>query len=178
MVHRGAQRRQGYNIFLKPECQFWHRKVDTENKMQERSTSSGKGRMKESMKRFVGKPDICVIAEPFREWTEAGINGSAVRNDRKGEGRRWEGLKPNKFDARMRLWERAGDSDRFGLWYLPKPFGWKRTSFSLSGLEEIMLEIMLELLRCLVPDAWEGKNCTNTVQKIHSGCAFYSSVLT
>lgn len=95
MVHRGAQRRQGYNIFLKPECQFWHRKVDTENKMQERSTSNGKGRMKESMKRFVGKPDICVIAEPFREWTEAGINGSAVKNDRKGEGRRWEGLKPN-----------------------------------------------------------------------------------
>lgn len=43
------------------------RKVDTGNKMQERSTSNRKGRIKESMKRFVGKSGILVIAEGFME---------------------------------------------------------------------------------------------------------------
>lgn len=49
--------------------------------MEERSTSNRKGRMKESMKRLVGKSDIWVIVEDFTEGSEAGINGSEVSEE-------------------------------------------------------------------------------------------------
>lgn len=67
-----------------------------------------------------------------------------------------------------------GDSDRLGLCSWPKPSGWEGTSFPLSGLEEMMLESW----RCLVPDAWERKNCTDAMQKVCVGCSVYPSALT
>lgn len=90
-------------------------------------------------------------------------------NERKDEGKRWEGLKPNINLMQECISERElMIVTSLGCEYLPKPFGWKRASFSLSGLEEMMLE----LLKCSVLGAEKGRTvqtlCKKYIQEVLS----------
>lgn len=174
MVHRGVLRRQGHNIFSEAGRQFWNRKADTENKMQEKSTTNRKGRMKESMKRFVLKSGIGVIVEGFTEWSEAGINGSVVRNDRKGEGRGWKGSKPN-----ISLMQECISEKEL---VIVTGLGCDICQSHLGGREQASPYRDWRKWYWSCRDVWyqipeKGRTVQTLCEKIRSGCAVYPSVL-
>lgn len=72
-----------HNIFHEPDVSsdIGDTEKLTQKNLEEMSSSSRKGRMKESTRMLFGKSDSWVIAEGCTRWSEAGIDASAASEE-------------------------------------------------------------------------------------------------